>query len=78
MIVSEWAAILEGATPILTWQNKIRHLRRFIKGWAKNMSSTYKNEKERFLKIIDELDIKSKTQDYQIWKEILCGTLSCI
>ena len=40
------------------WQNKIRHLRRFLKGWAKNLSGKYKKEKERLLAIIDELDVK--------------------
>jgi hypothetical protein len=48
-------------TPIDTWQKKIRHLRRYLRGWAKNLSGKYKLEKERLLKIIDYLDIKAET-----------------
>jgi hypothetical protein len=43
-----------------TWQNKIRHLRSFLHGWAKNMSSAYKLEKDRLIHIIDYLDLKAK------------------
>jgi hypothetical protein len=35
-------AISSGDIPIVRWQNKIRHLRRFLKGWAKNQSGKYK------------------------------------
>jgi hypothetical protein len=48
-------------TPIQTWQKKIRHIRRFLKGWAKNLSGKYKKEKERLLSIIDSLDIQVET-----------------
>jgi hypothetical protein len=37
------------------------HLRRFLCGWAKNLSGKYKREKERLLNIIDSLDIKAET-----------------
>jgi hypothetical protein len=43
------------------WQNKIRHLRSYLRGWAKNLSSVYKNEKERLLLLIDFLDKKAET-----------------
>jgi hypothetical protein len=36
-------------------------LRRFLRGWAKNLSGKYKREKERLLSIIDTLDIKAET-----------------
>jgi hypothetical protein len=45
-------------SPIDTWQNKIRHLRRFLRGWAKNKSKEYKKERDKLTKIIDDLDIK--------------------
>jgi hypothetical protein len=61
MIAAEWAAGPIGKTPIQTWQNKIRHLRRFLRGWAKNLSGKYKREKERLLGIIDALDIKAES-----------------
>jgi hypothetical protein len=43
------------------WQNKIRHLRSYLRGWAKNLSSVYKKEKERLLLLIDFLDKKAET-----------------
>jgi hypothetical protein len=61
LIANEWAAIPIGKTPIQTWQNKIRHLRRFLCGWVRNLSGKYKREKERLLNIIDTLDIKAET-----------------
>uniref|UniRef100_A0A453JJ14 Uncharacterized protein n=1 Tax=Aegilops tauschii subsp. strangulata TaxID=200361 RepID=A0A453JJ14_AEGTS len=41
--------------------NKIRHLRQFLRGWAKNKSGIYKVEKERLLQIINELDLRAET-----------------
>jgi hypothetical protein len=61
MVTAEWAAGPVGKTPIQTWQNKIRHLRRFLRGWAKNLSEKYKREKECLLAIIDALDIKAES-----------------
>jgi hypothetical protein len=55
-----------GKTPIQTGQNKIRHLRRFLRGWAKNLSGKYKREKERLLNIIDSLEIKVETMPLSI------------
>ena len=43
------------------WQNKIRRLCSFLKHWAKNLSSVYKEEQKRLLSIIDTLDIKAET-----------------
>jgi hypothetical protein len=51
---------LTGINPIDVWLNKLRHIRRFHKGWAKNQSGKYKKEKERLLGIIDHLDIKAE------------------
>ena len=61
LVAKQWAAVSNGDTPIVTWQNKIRHLRRFLRGWAKNISGRYKKEKERLLNIIDFLDIQAET-----------------
>uniref|UniRef100_A0A453HI58 Uncharacterized protein n=1 Tax=Aegilops tauschii subsp. strangulata TaxID=200361 RepID=A0A453HI58_AEGTS len=41
--------------------NKIRHLRQFLRGWAKNQSGLYKVEKERLIQIINELDLRAET-----------------
>jgi hypothetical protein len=61
MVAAEWAATYAGNNPMERWQNKIRHLRRFLKGWAKNMSGKYKLEKQRLTNIIDTLDIKAES-----------------
>jgi hypothetical protein len=42
------------------WQSKIRHLRSYLRGWAKNRSSLNKTEKAHLLNIIDTLDTKAK------------------
>jgi mannosylglycoprotein endo-beta-mannosidase len=61
MVANEWAAVAQGASPIQTWQKKIRHLRRYLRGWAKNLSGKYKTEKQRLLSIIDTLDIQAES-----------------
>ena len=43
------------------WKNKITHLRQFLRGWAKNQSGIYKAEKERFINLINELDLKAES-----------------
>ena len=45
MITREWTAIQSGNNPVERWQNKIRHLRQFLRGWARNLSGEYKNSK---------------------------------
>jgi hypothetical protein len=61
MVKKEWESISYGNSPIEIWQNKIRHLRLFLRGWARNLSSEYKKEKERLLNIINTLDLKAET-----------------
>ena len=61
MVTREWAAVNHGDTPMVVWQNKIRHLRAFLRGWARNMSSVYKAQKISLLNIIDTLDLKAET-----------------
>ena len=45
MVTSEWCTVQSGNTPIGRWQNKIGHLRQFLRGWAKNVSGEYKKQK---------------------------------
>lgn len=45
------------------WQNKIRRLRQFLKGWAANMNAAYTKEKQELLRKADESD-KVLKQDY--------------
>jgi hypothetical protein len=61
MAKNEWRSVHHESSPIETWQKKIRHLRQFLRGWARNTSGDYKKEKERLLNIIDSLDIKTET-----------------
>jgi tRNA A37 N6-isopentenylltransferase MiaA len=44
------------------WQNKIRRLRHFLRGWAKNMNGAYKKEKQELLRKAEELDKKAESQ----------------
>jgi hypothetical protein len=50
LIVKEWHSVLRGPDPMVNWLNKLRHLRRFLKGWAwaKNQSVKYKQEKKDY------------------------------
>jgi hypothetical protein len=62
-LVSEvWHKDSRGATPMQRWQNKIRRLRQFLRGWAKNMSGAYKKEKQELLRKAEELDKMAETQ----------------
>jgi hypothetical protein len=61
MVKNEWRSVHNESSPIESWQKKIRHLRQFLRGWARNISGEYKKEKERLLNIIDSLDIKAET-----------------
>jgi hypothetical protein len=45
LVKKEWLSIPNRGNPMEDWQNKIRHLRSFLRGCAKNMSSIYKSEK---------------------------------
>ena len=43
------------------WQNKIRRLRQYLRGWAKHTAGAYKQEKKRLIAGLDELDKKAET-----------------
>jgi hypothetical protein len=61
MVKNEWCSVQNESSPIESWQKKIRHLRQFLRGWARNISGEYKKEKDRLLNIIDSLDIKAES-----------------
>ena len=48
-------------SPMEKWQNKIRRLRRFLRVWARNLSSQNKKHKSNLLTKIDDLDRKAET-----------------
>jgi hypothetical protein len=60
MIAQEWALVLMVDSLMEIWQNKIRHLCNFLRGWARNQCSKYKLEKERLSNLIDFLDCKAE------------------
>lgn len=61
MIEKEWKSVLVGLNPMDVWLNKLRHIRKFLKGWAKNQSGQYKKERDRLISIIDGLDLKAES-----------------
>jgi hypothetical protein len=50
----------KGATCIEIWQNKLRYLRNYLRGWAKNANGTYKREKQELMEKIKQLDKKAE------------------
>lgn len=44
------------------WQNKIRSLCQFLRGWAKNVSGSYKKEKVKLLALTGDLDKIAETR----------------
>jgi hypothetical protein len=57
-----WRKESRGTTSMQRWQNKIRRLRQFLRGWAKNMNGAYKKEKQELLRMAEELDKKAESQ----------------
>ena len=47
--------------PTTRWQNKIRGVRRFLRGWAKNQAGENKKEKQWLLQQLDCLDRKAES-----------------
>jgi hypothetical protein len=33
-------------SPVLNWQHKIRHMRHYLRGWARDLSGKYKLERD--------------------------------
>jgi mannosylglycoprotein endo-beta-mannosidase len=62
-VVSEvWKKENKGTTWMQRWQNKIRRLRQFLRGWAKNMNGAYKREKQELLRKAEEFDKIAESQ----------------
>jgi len=53
-------SVLVDGSPLERWQAKIRRLHQYLRGWAKNVSGTYKKEKKELLDKLDELDKKAE------------------
>jgi len=61
LVKEVWESENRGRSPMEKWQNKIRRLRRFLRGWARNLSSQNKKHKPNLLTKIDDLDRKAET-----------------
>ena len=60
MVANVWQSEMSGSTPLERWQNRLRRLRQFLRGWAKNMAGTLRKEKKQLLSILDGLDKKAE------------------
>jgi hypothetical protein len=60
MVKKVWSEEDTGSTPMEKWQAKIRRLRQFLRGWAKNVSGANKKEKKDILDALDALDKKAE------------------
>ena len=61
LVKEVWESENRGRSPMEKWQNKVRRLRRFLRGWARNLSSQNKKHKSNLLTKIDDLDRKAET-----------------
>jgi len=61
LITNVWTAENRGTTPLQRWQNKIRAVRRFLRGWAKNQVGENKKKKISLLQQLDILDRKAES-----------------
>jgi hypothetical protein len=60
MVRDVWHSVLVEGSPLERWQAKIRRLRQYLRGWAKNVSGVYKKEKKTLLNKLDKLDKKAE------------------
>ena len=60
MVTSIWQKENKGETAIQIWQNKIRALRQYLRGWAKNSVGSIKKEKQQLSELINDLDKKAE------------------
>jgi hypothetical protein len=60
MVARTWRSEKRGSNVIEIWQNKIRALRRYLRGWAKNNNGAFKMEKKEIISKLDELDKKAE------------------
>jgi len=61
MVKGVWESENRGRSPLEQWQNKIRRLRRFLRGWARNLVSQNRRDKSNLPAKIDVLDRKAET-----------------
>jgi hypothetical protein len=60
LIKGVWESDNRGRSPMEQWQNKIRRLRYFLRGWARNLVYQNRRDKSNLLAKIDVLDRKTE------------------
>ena len=60
MVAKVWQRASHGNSPMQRWQNKIRAVRRRLRGWAKNLVGETKKKKSFLLDQLDLLDRKAE------------------
>ena len=68
VVERSWTSVCEGNTAIDLWQNKIRRLRQFLRGWGQNKSGHYRKEKKELISKLDMLDKKAENQTLNQWE----------
>jgi hypothetical protein len=58
MVVHLWQSENQGDTTVERWQNKIRRLRQYLRGWAKHAAGSLKKEKKKLISMLDAIDKK--------------------
>jgi hypothetical protein len=53
--------LVQSLNPMEHWQEKIRRVRQYLRGWAKHTSGQYKKGKKEILNTLDSLDKKVET-----------------
>jgi mannosylglycoprotein endo-beta-mannosidase len=62
MVANIWQSESFGSTPLERWQFKIRRLRQYLRGWARQTAGSYRKEKKTLLSLLDNLDKKAETE----------------
>lgn len=62
MVADIWQSENHGATALERWQNMIRRLRQYLRGWAKHTAGRYRKEKKNLIARLDAIDKKAETQ----------------
>lgn len=60
LVANAWKKKIRGHSALHIWQCKIRSLRQYLRGWAKNVSGTNKKDKLELNLLIDKLDKKAE------------------
>jgi hypothetical protein len=61
IVVDIWQSECRGSTALENWQNNVRNLGQYRRGWAKHTTIIYKKEKKRLISLLDQLDKKAES-----------------